>query len=613
MGQISPLILLEQRMTEAVVVSDAVTAEEMAELTYSNLVSEVYIEPVRNVVVVDDEFPTLDALIAKQLGEANGWNGEQRDVEAVKDILSFCRSRTRPWLVDVHDGREIDVDGEINIAQHLHHSDLMILDYHLLGDGGTGEKSIRILKQLAKNPHFNLVVVYTKGYQGDIQKVFSEIATALSYSNFSFQSIEEFSKVTELIAEWEIVEENIADSLLQLVSLSDYLRERTSPGAFTRSAAMPRVMKILRSDHCPDGLDPKLVISWIFQTLHETNSKLMSPTDLGNTCSSCAGEVNWIKTNSLFVTVVNKRYKAHELENKLAQALSDFAPPPHQLLMARMRAEIDARGVVAEAAVLDDKYMQAGWLSELFSVNERSRTSAVRATVDRHWEALGDRLRVDIDGFAQRLVDNLHGRGREKIMKRYGGGVHNEVEALLSHVNLYNSTKPVDFTHLRTGQIFELNSDTQSELWICLSPACDLVPGQKNNGWRNSLGGRVPFMAVKLDEMKLSTALDKVQENVNLFVRLDGKVRAFSYCPEGNPLSAPHWEQMFVLNNGEFIRDGSTLQICRISDIEGNIQSCTYDVKVVAQLRNEYAVNLLQKLGGNFSRVGLNFRSRPVN
>ena len=581
--------------------------------TYSDLVSEVYIEPVRNVVVVDDEFPTLDALIAKQLGDASAWDGEQRDVEAVKDILSFCRGRTRPWLVDVHDGREIDVNGEVNIAQHLHHSDLMILDYHLLGDAGTGEKSIRILKQLAKNPHFNLVVVYTKGYDGDIQKVFSEIAIALSYSEFGFQPIDEFSKVNELIAEWETVEDNVADSILQLASLTDYLRERTNPGTFARSAAMPRLLKILKTKNVPDGLEPKLVISWIFQTLHNANSGMMSSTDLGNTCSSCTEEINWIKTNSLFITVVNKRHKAHELEDKLAQALSDFAPPPHQLLMARMRAEIDAKGVVAEAAVLDDKYMQAGWLSELFSGNERSRTSAVRATVDRHWEALGDRLRVDIDEFAQRLVDNLHGQGREQIMKRYGGGVHNEIETLLSHVNLYNSTKPVDFTHLRTGQIFELNSDKGIELWICLSPACDLVPGQKNNGWRVSLGGRVPFMAVKLDEMKVSTALDKVQENVNLFVRLDGKVRAFSYCPEGNPLSSPHWEQMFVLNNGEFIENGSNLQICRIRDIEGNIQSCTYDVKVVAQLRNEYAVNLLQRLGGNFSRVGLNFRSRPVN
>lgn len=593
-------------MTDVVVSNTA----NVPEHSYSQLVAEVYIDPVRNVVVVDDEFPTLDALIAHQLGDSESWNGESRNAEAVRDILSFCRGRARPWLVDVHDGREINISGEVNIAQHLHHSDLMILDYHLLGDDGSGEKSIQILKQLANNPHFNLVVVYTKGYSGDIERVFNEIAIALSYSEVIFQDSVEFARVSQEISEWEDEREDAGNNILNLISLSEYLKERTTPGTFSRSPAMPRLLQILKSDELAKKFKPKEVVAWIFQSFHNQQLARLSKVDFGNTCSSYSEDVNWIKTNSLFVTVVNKRYKAHELEQKLSSALENFAPAPHQLLMARMRAEIDKKGVIAEAAVLDDKYMQAGWLMELFNATGDSRPAVVRATVDRHWEALGDRLRTDIDEFAHKLIDYIHSEGRDKVMSRYGGGVHSEVETVLSHVNLYNSTKPVDLTHLRTGHIFQVDGLLEKEYWICLSPICDLVPGQKTNGWRRNLGGRIPFVGVKLDEIKISKALEKIQENINLFIQIEGTVRSFSYCPEGNPMAAPHWEQMFVLNNGLFNKDKKTLNICRVFDADGEIKSKVYEVHVLAQLRNEYAANLLQKLGGNFSRVGLNFRSR---
>ena len=34
-------------------------------IEYRDLIKEVYIDPIRTVVVIDDEFPSLDGLIAK--------------------------------------------------------------------------------------------------------------------------------------------------------------------------------------------------------------------------------------------------------------------------------------------------------------------------------------------------------------------------------------------------------------------------------------------------------------------------------------------------------------------------------------------------------------------
>ncbi|MDD2661099.1 MAG: response regulator receiver domain [Methylococcales bacterium] len=150
---------------------------EVAKLVeYRDLIREVYIDPIRTVVVIDDEFPSLDGLIAKELKEEGAWDGKRDDANKVKEILQFCRKKENAWLVDVHDGKNDEI-----IAPHLIHSDLMILDFHLNDDGG---KAIKILKKLAESNHFNMVIVYTNGDPqagGDIETVVRDIALGMTY------------------------------------------------------------------------------------------------------------------------------------------------------------------------------------------------------------------------------------------------------------------------------------------------------------------------------------------------------------------------------------------------------------------------------------------------
>lgn len=122
----------------------------------------------------------------------------------------------------------------------------------------------------------------------------------------------------------------------------------------------------------------------------------------------------------------------------------------------------------------------------------------------------------------------------------------------------------------------------------------------------------MPFIAVHLTEIKTNTALDKMHENINVFLEINKEIKAFTFCPEGNPQSTPLWEQMFALNKGNFTGDEKTLKICRVSDTDGNLASEIVEITIVAQLRYEYALNLLQRLGGSLSRIGLDFRSRSL-
>lgn len=191
-------------------------------ITYSDLVREVYIDPIRTVIVIDDEFPSLDGMIAKELEEEKPLTWDKANVQKVKEILNFCRNKEKPWLVDVHDGKKVDINKDESIAPYLHHSDLVILDYHLNGDDGNGDKAIEILRKLAENDHFNMVIIYTN--ERDIDRVVREISIGLSSSDKSFELPEEKIKsIKDAIVEWEIEDEDILEKLKSEMTEQTYL------------------------------------------------------------------------------------------------------------------------------------------------------------------------------------------------------------------------------------------------------------------------------------------------------------------------------------------------------------------------------------------------------
>lgn len=585
------------------------------EVPLSGLLREAYLDPIRTVLVVDDEFPTLDDLVANVLVAGQAWGGKSANASVVRDLLAYVRNRSSPWLVDIHDGKGISVDGELRIAPHLHHTDLMILDYHLNGDGGNGDQAITILRALAANDHFNLVVVYTKGYSGgDLRQVYAEIRNALSYRQFSFMTADEHNAFDDYMAKWEDLDPSIVDDLVALVSPDSYFKERVRPGSVAASEEGALIRTIVAKRQAKDlTIDAQILTKWLLHKKHKELESQMSSVDLGTVTCGYNENTNWVCTTRLFVTVVGKSEGPDKLESKLLDALSSWRPSPHQLLMAKMRSQLDQRGVVAEAGVLDDAYVQAAWLSEMFQPGYKDRKRLLERTVRRHWEALGDQLGEEVRGYAGRLILHAEQTGSTDIRKRYvDPEITKNRSKMIAHVNCYNSTKPVEASHLRTGQVFELPpsaGDTKKSYWICLSPSCDLVPGQKTSGWNSRLRDFLPFAAVELKPCKLETALNHASLNIYLFLRISGEVEAFAFHPEGNLGANPSWEQMFAANRGEFSSNINDLVLHRCAANGASLLADATTAVVVAQLRYEYALNLLQRLGGVFSRVGLDFKS----
>ncbi|HEY8036659.1 MAG TPA: response regulator receiver domain [Methylobacter sp.] len=584
---------------------------------YRDLIKEVYIDPIRTVVVIDDEFPSLDGLIAKELKDDGAWNGKSDDANTVKEILQFCRQKEKPWLVDVHDGKKIPFKKDEIIAPYLIHSDLMILDFHLADDG---EKAIKILKKLAGNNHFNMVIVYTHGDQtgGDIDTIVRDIALGLTYRDAKLHlSDEETEKIRSQLTMWEEEDEEIFNRLSSEITEQTYLSYRSQlENGCKELLGQPEGLKIIelfKKRPKAIKLQPLNILQWLLCEKEKAIQARLSNVDLGHVSIAPPGSnINWIRTDSLFVTVVNKQYQPKELPEKLLDALNEWCPQPHRLLMSQMRFLMDDRGVIAESEVLGNRYIQVGWLKELIESKSQAQNHVINNTITRHWEALGDELRKDIDGFAYRLVSHLTSQNAEEVLEKHSKiNVQTKSKEIAKHINWYNSTKPIDGFHLTPGHILELDVNAEKEYWICLSPACDLVPGQKTSGLIGRVKDSMPFTAVQLTKIGDQKAIDDVNHNIYLFLKIEDDICTFTFHPSGYLHANPIWEQMIAEKNGIFEIEGKELQIWRPGVYsKKRITMKKHPSRVVAQLQYEYALNLLQRLGATMSRVGLDF-SKP--
>jgi hypothetical protein len=612
------------------------------ELSYGSFIHEAFIVPIRTVIVVDDEFPALDALIGKELNHVKKTSWQQKDLERVRDIIRFCREDKRKWMVEINDGQFDPTLGVDKAIPHLHQSDLLILDYHLDSDNpNDGARAIEILRHLACNNHFNLVVVYTKGYEdvgGKIEEVVREIAIGLSQPhpkmNMPQRALDSASNIVE---KWEDDNPDIGDQIKELIDNAAYLKVRNlcaDISELNSAFGLPELQEFTR---LMDGILPEpnprqrnQILRWALHYRQQMLLPRLSPSATDEVRFEWESDgTNWIRTERLFVTVVGKTSNEPEvLPEKLAAALEKWNPEPHRLLMSYMRAELDENGVLAEAEVLGNRYLQAGWLEEFLTEDQLARTWKIRNTVARHWESLGDDIQKRANKFSEQLAEYLLKQGKAEAIERHIPKLHEDRTHIALHMNRYVCSKPPEGHHLTTGHVLRTKIDNQEFYWICLSPACDLVPGQKKTGWSGRLKGYLAFMAVELFFVKESqAALASAFSGNHLFLEIDGDISCFSFTPlppnnksKGDEekskdvadhledrVANPKWEQMFAENQGRF-ESSRNLNIRRIEgDENGSLRVSSVEAQIVAQLRYEYALNLLNRLGANLSRVGLDF------
>jgi Response receiver domain len=579
---------------------------------YSRFIEEAFIKPIRSVLIVDDDYPTLDELLDLEIAQGGHGRPPRTDKkwydnpQRIKRVIEGFRRPERPMLLDIHDGANVDAKGDAKVASHLHQSDLLVLDYQLdKARPQDGTRAIGILRGLISNDHFNLVVVHTSE---QLDLVYREVILGLLGPMDDHLTDEQGAQVNQLIADREEVDEDFLQSLRTAVTVDQYLHARRYATTYMRT--MGQGMQPY-SDFCAlaeaagwNNGNRKLVLRRLLADVEEPLRVRMREVSAVGLKWATSG-VKWVKAASVFIAFSNKT-DHDDLFVELQTALESWNPAPSRLFMAKLRAEMDEYGVVAQTEALERKHALAYWYARLLRSNGDERRWLIAESVSRHSDQLLNTILRRVETFATALVDAESAAAGENIDARCQDHFSVDLSksqpkktAELEH-NAFVSSKAPEGWHLTTGHIFTMNEAH----WICLSPACDLVPGQGKSR-SEGLGDRIPFMAVKLHSRQVNGAHD-ANSNLYIFLTLDDEVQKFCFNSQDHEATSPLWRTLYAERRGLLEKDFK-FKVSMVGMGSRRLISTVHAAQVVAQLRYEYALNLQQKLGVAMTRIGLDF------
>ncbi|NTI62370.1 hypothetical protein G6L85_12730 [Agrobacterium rhizogenes] len=592
------------------------------EAAYTALVQEAFIDPIRSVLIIDDDYPTWEEILDRKslVGiceivatpdpESKSW---LKEPGPVLELIKKFRQKKPGLMIDIYDGAKASDTDEDVLASHLHQSDMLILDYQLNGDKGDGKKSRSIAHALLENRHFNLVVIHTKA--DDLAVPFNEMVLSLlapcAHLKDKQPQIDE-SAARIKAYDGENPEENILKALEGAFGVEQYFYTRHAKTGMKAlglviNGAAPFVgfKEALDKLGCNKGDIPKLLL-WAMKNFETRHAGQLAEQQHRELSWSSDHNCLWVRTDSGFMSFAKK--DEPDLIGVLKKALVAWQPSPSRLLSAKFRSQIDEHGVIVEDRALSNRHVYAKFYERISKGTQEERMSLIDDHVDRHIEQLTTEIKDEIRAFGISIVDSDDGT----YLRHYGIDLNNKAENELAirHYNGYVSTKKTGGWHLTCGHVLQLDGD----YWVCASPACDMYPDNNVVGIDSDDDRAVrSFVAMKLYKRNGHPTGPQINSNNLLFINIDGKVMPFSIYSgddkDGEKTVAPTWRFFLSMNKGKITRDGDVLkaQIARFKTSKDAITHEPQEAKIVAQLRYEYALNLIQKLGANLTRVGLDY------
>jgi len=622
---------------------------------YRAFIKESLISPIRSVLIVDDDYPTIDELLGNAVARKRAEGGNPVLIaDAAADYRAAAAGaepaepigepvaeaspaasanaegaaipgRTKEWetspelmqavidhfrslllLVDVHDGSDIEAGTAKLVDRHLHQSDLLILDYHL-DQTDTGDKAIEIARAVATNDHFNMVVVNTRHR---LSQVFEDMVLGLLPPLECFED-ERRDQGEAAVGKIEDDNPEAADRIRAAIGSKQFTYiVKHGPPSFRDAIQGKGIFSDFKAE-CERATIPardhRFVLVWALAEFQSANRGRMGAGHEVGPLDWNEEEPYWIRSDRLFMAFSEKKKVTEPLEI-LLDALCCWAPPPSRLILAKFRAEMEAKGVSGETKAIGDKLATAHWYLALLKAEDAGRRTLIEDNISRHAEQLVDDIAQNVHAFADNLSTADRGVGEaeytKRVAERFAAGVEDiETRNASFAANAVACSKSPRGWHLRTGHVFEMDGS----FWVCLTPICDMVPGQKRAGHRGEVGHRKPFMAVKLHPIRPAN-YETVDVNSNnyLFLKIGGGVKVFSLLENAGAEEQPHWYMFYAEENGQ-IDPKEPFPLSRLRDTGAGLAVEQLEAKLVSELRYEYAINLMQKLGASLTRVGLDF------
>lgn len=586
--------------------------------TFSDLVKQAFIDPIRSVLIIDDQYPTWEQIFSEEgydTADTKRWTPKSKILKVVRQFRNMSPALT----VDIHDGQHNE-----EIGSYLHQSDLLVLDYQLEENEPHGARAAQIIADLLNNNHFNLVMIHTA--IGDLVDPFNTILMSLltplnisdARADAGFALIGALEdtgdeRFTNVLKELEA-----ALNATAYVALQGHVRNGGKLSDYVKSSLEFADFRAI-ADRAGWNFGEQLKVMEWGMSAHNKKvaSYRASSRDLrwnipGNRRKP------WIRTNGGFIAFADK--KNTELLKILQAAIEDWRPSPSRLMSSHIRAEISKQGAGAEDNALSDRHAYWQYYQELRcapldtspSAHKNRRKTLLESHAARHTERLLDLIGKKAVEFGLKVLetDPSESNPKRKGFARHyaiNSSVKTERNKARAHYNAHVSTKQLSGWHLNPGHIFRIDQET----WVCLSPSCDLVPMQKTSAAvRDSSEASVkPFVAARLTLNPTYTA-SEVNSNTLIFLKENETINTYTIYPRGGEFGSPVWRLFMAEDYGKFeIGEDRTAEL-NLSYLSGKMQEMQVEkvkARLVGQLRYEYALNLIQKLGVEFTRIGLDF------
>lgn len=590
--------------------------------SFQSLIREAFIDPIRSVLIVDDQYPTWDEVLNNKLSNASrnadletrSFHKEwQTDPEGALSVIRQFREKKPALILDVHDAPDASAD-------HLHQSDLLILDYNLEGaESGLGGAMARdIIRSVLRNQHFNLVVVHTQ--EPVLQDVFNSCLISLSrpLSKEFDNELRLIDGLQEKLDELNAEEKFNPKDLSEYFDIGTYLRLRyptVSCGDELKLYMSGKGILSRLHDWATniglEGRDKKAFAFWAIATFEKSRKDDFATEAFEGLKWSQKDDRLWLRTSRGFITFVEKNH--HDLLTELESALESWEPTPSRLLSAKIRHEISCNGVKAEDRTLSKAHVFAYFYDLIRNAGSaEGRASLIRDHLNGQAEALGTLIEPAIVAFGEH-IHAIDIATSNKFAGHYGVDL-TESEALraaATHFNSYISTLPVitGNGHLDCGHIFKLNN----EWWVCATPACDMQPGQNTVAFVGASKELRPFTALKLNIFETSD-LDERDINSGLYCFVETSINKITCLGLPVPANAHGqrssekitWRTFIAKNDG--VLSGEEFDLIK-PQLAGDLLELREDKATVhAKLRYEYALNFIQKVGTSVTRIGLGYR-----
>jgi hypothetical protein len=594
----------------------------MVDEAYARAVKETFEnKPLRTVLMIDDEFPSLGDML-------DGDDGTKKFRQKDRAHTLYEGFRARDMICDV-ENRVEDVRTE-----RFRKSDLIILDYNLGPTENDNERALSVLRQLSSSKHFNTVVVYTADpKQDDVWlSVLASLAgdwTALPGS-LDGDAREHWDRLSD--------EGEMPAPVREAVLAYARNREFKEIPAGVRTAAQKELTDL--------GVPIAATASIIEAILHRElafHAGKWSGEPRRRATGGVAGGVRWVQSHNSFIAILQKQdEKADDAADPygimqcLGQALIAWRPNLIQIIVSEIQNVLELEALATEDTHLSEPETQTAlWyyllqaLGVLALDDGPDVRSPIVSLIDKIVDGIRRRLSSDealIDLASNALLGELRSQawngetwpkpGDAALLKgaaqlvRSGGQVkHKDV---MFRLNSFLSTKRFRRPHITTGTVFrDLAGDTY---WVAASPACDLVarkPGA-NQAWAHEIHPLTALVAVRITEVEeIDKALVIATRGTHLFLEIDGTQRAFKVV---NAVSQPVYEFLFASNEGRVVIE-DTRTFFHASRFEtsgdGPAALAVEKFEVVDQLKSMNATQILQSAGQHLSRIGLDFVDMP--